>query len=215
MDTAAPRVTTRDRILAAAEAVLGECGYHGTRLHEIAGRVGIRKASLFHYFRSKEDLHHAVLEEWFGEIERVIRTALEGPGTPLDKLRSLTETYVDMVMAHPARTKIVLRQSLGDAPASHWPQEPQRLLRIVSDFIAEGQSAKMLAPFDPKALVFSVMAMAAFSSTSAAVLAPEWLGDPSSAESVERVKRHVVDVVERCLAVGGQARSAPSKRAAV
>ena len=39
---------TRERILAEAEASLGEHGYHGTRLHEIASRVGIQKASLFH-----------------------------------------------------------------------------------------------------------------------------------------------------------------------
>ena len=211
-----PRATTRDRILIAAEAVLGECGYHGTRLHDIAGRVGIRKASLFHYFQSKEDLHRAVLEEWFGEIERVIRTALlEGEGTPLEKVHSLTETYVDIVMSHPDRTKILLRQSLGDAPASHWPQEPQRLLRIVSDFIAEGQKAKMLAPADPHALVVSVVAMVAFFSSSAPVLVPQWFGDPFNAESIQRVKRHVVELIDRCLAVESQPRPAPSKRAAV
>ena len=215
MNAGVPRTTTRERILRAAEAVLGECGYHGTRLHDIASRVGIRKASLFHYFPSKEDLHRAVLEEWFGEIEQVIRRVLEGGGTPLEKARSLAETYVDMVMAHPDRTKILLRQSLGDAPASHWPQEPQRLLRIVSDFIAEGQKAKMIAPADPHALVLSVVAMVAFFSTSAPVLAPQWFGDPSNAESIKRVKRHVVELIDRCLAVEGQPRRAPSKRAAV
>jgi len=215
MSAGVPRATTRERILRAAEVVLGECGYHGTRLHDIASRVGIRKASLFHYFPSKEDLHHAVMEEWFGEIEQVIRRELEGSGTPLEKVRSLAETYVDMVMAHPDRTKILLRQSLGDAPASHWPQEPQRLLRIVSDFIAESQKAKMIAPIDPHALVLSVVAMVAFFSTSAPVLAPRWFGDPSNAESIKRVKRHVVELMDRCLAVESQPRPAPSKRAVV
>jgi AcrR family transcriptional regulator len=154
------------------------------------------------------------LEEWFGEIEWVMRTALEGEGTPLERIRSLAETYVDMVMAHPDRTKILLRQSLGDAPASHWPQEPQRLLRIVSDFIAEGQEAKMIAPVDPHALVLSVVAMVAFFSSSAPVLAPQWFGNPATAESIDRVKRHVIELMDRCLTVENQPLTAPSKSAA-
>jgi AcrR family transcriptional regulator len=206
---------TRERILKAAEEVLGECGYRGARLHEIARRVGVQKASLFHYFSGKEDLYRAVLSEGFGETERVIRGALAAEGMPLDRIRSLVEAYVELVIAHPARTKILLRQSLGDEPPGHWTPASQRLLALVIDFITQGQRANAFAPVDPHALVLGVVGMVAFFFTSAPVLAPEWLGEPSSPENVERVKRHVVDVVERCLATDVAARPAPPKRAAV
>jgi AcrR family transcriptional regulator len=205
---------TRERILEVAESFLGECGYHGTRLHLIAQRVGIQKASLFHYFPSKEHLYRAVLEEGFGETEQTLKRVLEAEASPLDKARLLTEAYVDMVSAHPHRTKIFLRQSLGDAPSGyqHGP-EPERLLSLVVSFVAEGQQAHGFAAIDPVGLVLGVVAMVAFFFTSAPSLAPAWCGDPWCTSSIERVKRHVVEVVHRCLTAGDQSRGASPKLA--
>ena len=190
---------TRARILEVAEAFLGECGYHGTRLHLIAQRVGIQKASLFHYFQSKEGLYRAVIDEGFGETEETIRRVIEAAGTPFDKVRLLVESYVDMVAAHPARTKILLRQSLGDAPSGRHTADSQRLLDLIVQFIQDGQRAQTFEAIDPVALVLGVVGMVAFFFTSAPVVAPAWCHDPWNAADVERVKRHVVQVVERCL----------------
>ena len=191
---------TRERILAEAEVSLGEHGYHGTRLREIAARVGIQKASLFHYFPSKDDLYYAVAEEGTGETERTVRRVLEATTEPFDTLRTLIGAYVDMVAAHPQRTKILVRQSLGDAPAGYEPPSSERLLRLVATFVTEAQAAKTFAAIDPMALVLSVVGMVAFFFTSAPVIAPSWMRQPYQAASVERVSEHVMnDVVERCL----------------
>ena len=204
---------TRERILEVAEAFLGERGYDGTRLHLIAQRVGIQKASLFHYFPSKEHLYRAVLHEGFGETQQTLRRVLESEGTPLGKVRALIESYVDMVAAHPERTKILLRQSLGDAPDrdEQLPEsQPQHLLEMVVDFIAEGQRAHAFAAIDPVALVLSVVGMVAFFFTSATVLAPQWCGEPLN---VDRVKQYVVEVVQRCLATPKPARASAAQSA--
>jgi AcrR family transcriptional regulator len=207
--------STRARILEVTEAFLGECGYHGTRLHLIAQRVGIQKASLFHYFPSKEDLYRAVLAEGFDETEETIRRVIEAPGTPLEKIRQLLGAYVDMVAAHPDRTKILLRQSLGDAPSGHLhTAESQRLLDLVVTFVREAQRTGTFAPIDPVALVLGIVGMVAFFFTSAPVLAPTWCADPWNPTCVERVKRHVVEVVERCLIVGEQPRAAARRATA-
>jgi len=194
---------TRERILEVAEASLAECGYHGTRLHRIAERVGIQKASLFHYFPSKEDLYRAVLDEELDETEQTVRQVLDSDGSPADKIRLLIEAYVEMVARHPDRAKILLRQSLGDAPVSY-PQPPdgQRVLTAVVTFISEGQRANQFAAIDPVALVLDVVGMVAFFFTSAHVLAPAWCGAPGNPTVVERVKQHVVEVVRRCLSIG-------------
>jgi AcrR family transcriptional regulator len=194
---------TRERILDVAESFLGQCGYNGTRLHLIAQRVGIQKASLFHYFPSKEHLYRAVVDEGFGETQETIRRVLDAEGAPLEKVRRLVEAYVDMVAAHPDRTKILLRQSLGDAPDGYQPiPDSQRLLAAVIKFIADGQQAHVFAPIDPMALLLGIIGMVAFFFTSAPVLAPAWSGDPWGASNVERVKQHVVEVVQRCLTAG-------------
>jgi AcrR family transcriptional regulator len=193
---------TRERILEVAEAFLGERGYDGTRLHLIAQRVGIQKASLFHYFSSKEELYRAVVQEGFGETEQTIKRVLEAEGKPLDKICALVEAYVDMVAAHPERTKILLRQSLGDAPDGYRPlPDSQHLLNMVAKFVAEGQRAHAFAEIDPMGAVLGVVGMVAFFFASGPVLAPEWCGEPLSKADIDRVKRLVVEVVQRVLTV--------------
>ncbi len=194
-----PEGGTRERILEVAEASLGEYGYHGTRLHEIASRVGIQKASLFHYFPSKEHLYRAVMEEGFGQTEETIREVLAAQAHPIDKVRALVSAYVDMVAAHPQRTKILLRQTLGDTPAGHETGNAERLLHLVAAFVSEAQQAMSLPSIDPLAIVLGVVGLVAFFFTSARVLMPTWQGDPRDPSDVERVKRYVLAIVERCL----------------
>jgi AcrR family transcriptional regulator len=190
---------TRERILSVAEAFFGEVGYHGTRLHEIAARVGIRKASLFYHFASKDDLYGAVVEQGFGETEATIRRVLESEAPPLAKLRALVCAYVDMVVGNPARTKILLRRSLGDAPGGYPPATSERVLHTVVEWVAAAQRARVFAEVDPLALVLGVVGMVVFFFTSAPTLAPDWQLDRPTAE---RVKEHVVAVTECVLTAG-------------
>ncbi|HSP98903.1 MAG TPA: TetR/AcrR family transcriptional regulator [Candidatus Dormibacteraeota bacterium] len=195
---------TRERILEVAEASLGERGYHGTRLHQIADQVGIQKASLFHYFASKEDIYRAVIDAGFGETEQTVRRALEIEGAPEEKIQALVDAYIDIVAAHPERTKILLRQSLGDSPvADDKRPDLRRLLDLIVSFVADGQRTRVFAPVDPLALVLSIIGMVAFFFTSAPVIAPEWFDGVTREACVERIKRHTAIVVRRCLTGGG------------
>ncbi|MCK5047690.1 MAG: TetR/AcrR family transcriptional regulator, partial [Candidatus Heimdallarchaeota archaeon] len=47
---------TRERIIENARELMLTKGFNGFSFNEIAGKVGIRKASIFHYFVSKEKL---------------------------------------------------------------------------------------------------------------------------------------------------------------
>jgi hypothetical protein len=108
-----------------------------------------------------------------------------------------------MVAAHPERTKILLRQSLGDAPDGYQPlPEWQHLLNMVVKFLTEGQRAHALAEIDPTGAVLGVVGMVAFFFASGPVLAPQWCGEPLSKAHIDRVKRLVVEVVQRALTVG-------------
>jgi TetR/AcrR family transcriptional regulator len=206
-----PHQRTRERILSVAEMLFGEVGYVGTRLHEIAARVGVQKASLFHHFANKDELYRAVVEQGFGETEATIGRVLESEATPADKIHALVEAYIDMVMRHPARTKILLRQSLGDAPAGYPPAAGDRVLRAVAEWIASGQRARVFADVDPLALVLGVVGMVVFFFASAPMLAPDWQLDRPGA--VERVKQHVALVTQRVLIAGGPERVAGTARA--
>ena len=56
-----PGVTARDEILDAAGELFTTLGYTGTSTRSIAESVGIRQASLYHYFKTKDDILCALL----------------------------------------------------------------------------------------------------------------------------------------------------------
>jgi AcrR family transcriptional regulator len=51
-----PGTTARDEILDAAGELFTTHGYAGTSTRTIAGSVGIRQASMYHYFKTKDDI---------------------------------------------------------------------------------------------------------------------------------------------------------------
>jgi len=58
-----PGITARDEILDAASELFTTLGYAGTSTRTIADSVGIRQASLYHYFNTKDDILCAVLSQ--------------------------------------------------------------------------------------------------------------------------------------------------------
>ena len=51
-----------------ASEVFGKKGYGGATISEIAGKAGIAEASIYQYFKSKEQLLLSVLGNWFIEL---------------------------------------------------------------------------------------------------------------------------------------------------
>lgn len=67
---------TREKILDVTQLILQQKSYQGIRFQEVADKVGIRKASLYHYFRSKNELIEEVLSRarfrsrvWQGKLD--------------------------------------------------------------------------------------------------------------------------------------------------
>lgn len=58
-----PGTTARDEILDAAGELFTTLGYAGTSTRTIAESVGIRQASLYHYFKTKDDILCALLSQ--------------------------------------------------------------------------------------------------------------------------------------------------------
>src|SRR5215510_719835 len=71
----------RAAILAAAERVFAQAGLAGARTEVIAAEAGVNKALLFYYFKSKEKLYHAILEEHLKAFNQKALALLAAPGS--------------------------------------------------------------------------------------------------------------------------------------
>jgi AcrR family transcriptional regulator len=73
----------RERILAAAETLFRQGGYSNVTMRDIAEEVGIRQASLYYHFPSKEQLFITVTEQVFARHRNGLQQAIHEAGSDL------------------------------------------------------------------------------------------------------------------------------------
>jgi len=86
-------VETRAGIMKAAARIFAESGLAGARTDAIADAAGVNKALLYYYFKSKESLYQAVLEDHVSEFNKI---ALETLDTTAGSARSILLQYVNL-----------------------------------------------------------------------------------------------------------------------
>jgi AcrR family transcriptional regulator len=83
-----------DEILRIATGLLAERGYAATNLDEIADVLDLSKASLYHYFPSKEHLILACLDRIGDETNRQLRDVAASALAPRDRLHAAVRAQV-------------------------------------------------------------------------------------------------------------------------
>ena len=63
---------TRARLRELALQLFAEQGYEKTSLREIAEHLGVTKAALYYYFKSKEDIVRSLVEDYMAEMDELI-----------------------------------------------------------------------------------------------------------------------------------------------
>lgn len=80
----------RDEIISAACQLFLSKGYDGTTMQDVMHYLGIAKGTIYHYFKSKEQLLEAVIENLAEqEMERLANIARKSEGNALERLQIL------------------------------------------------------------------------------------------------------------------------------
>jgi AcrR family transcriptional regulator len=101
----------RERLLAAAQEIFAQRGYHGASLDEIARASGTSKALIYEHFDSKRALHEVLLDEHGGELLR--RFAANGARgtTGEDRLRGGVDAFFGWVEERPVAWRALFRDA--------------------------------------------------------------------------------------------------------
>lgn len=137
-------------ILRVAAEVLSEKGYYNTSLEEIAERLDLAKASLYHYFESKEALLTASLGAVADEAIRRLTAIAEAPGTAPERLRRLIIEQLHMItVEYPELSRLFIAHLEWPAEMrekiTDWHARHDAIFRAV---IAEGVKDGELADID-------------------------------------------------------------------
>ncbi|PFG42013.1 TetR family transcriptional regulator [Isoptericola jiangsuensis] len=91
------REARRAALLDAARELLTERPEEAPALGLVAERAGMSRSAVYHYFRSREDLLDALIEEAFPRWERRLGAAMEGLDSPRDKVLAFVGVNLALV----------------------------------------------------------------------------------------------------------------------
>lgn len=145
-----PRRRTEE-VLAAAAAVFAERGFHGASTQDIADRLGMRQASLYYYFASKEAALEQVCQRGIEGIIRDTEVIAAAPGSVTDRLAMVMRRHVEPLAGNCASVRAYLHE------VRFLPRETRRRIgrlarryeRVVEALLEEGIAAgEMRADLD-------------------------------------------------------------------
>ncbi len=87
---------TRSRLRQLALKLFAEQGYEKTSLREIAEQLGVTKAALYYYFKSKEDIVRSLVEDYVADLDELIAWSKEQPRTPATRAE-IVRRYLHIV----------------------------------------------------------------------------------------------------------------------
>ncbi|GAA0271993.1 TetR/AcrR family transcriptional regulator [Streptomyces polychromogenes] len=154
------RMSTQDRLIESTRELLWERGYVGTSPKAILERAGVGQGSMYHHFQGKPDLALAAIRRTAEELRASAQRALDGPGTPYERIRAYLERERDVLRGCPVGRltmdpDVVANDELR-APVDEtigWLRE--RLARIVEEGQEQGQFARSL---DAREIAATVLA---------------------------------------------------------
>lgn len=98
----------RGRLLREAARLFREKGYERTTVRDLAAAIGIQSGSLFHHFRSKEEILKAVMVETILLNTELMRHALRQAATPEERLRALIRSELESINGQTGEAMAVL-----------------------------------------------------------------------------------------------------------
>jgi AcrR family transcriptional regulator len=165
IDGAGTRKTHRrsPEIIDAAAQVFADRGYHGATTQDIADVLGIRQASLYYYFPSKEVALEIVCTRGVEDFFKAARAIEAGPGTAREKLTSLMRAHISPLLDRGNFVKVFLtqRQFLPHESRRRIGKWSRAIERVFESVIREAaRNGEFRADVDARLATLAIIGMA-------------------------------------------------------
>jgi TetR/AcrR family transcriptional regulator len=196
---------SRASILEAGVREFAREGVAGARTDAIARAAKVNKALLYYYFKDKEALYGAVLDQVFGGLLACVGEVLSRDLPPRQKIIAYAGAHFDYVASHPLYPRIVQGEMMGAGRgrAIHLERIVKKYFRPLFGRLAEvlrkGQASGEFRTVDPLHFVPSMIAVIVFYFTSAPVTRIMTGKDPMSTQRVAARRAAVLDFISAAL----------------
>lgn len=100
--------SARGKLLQTAAHLFRHKGYERTTVRDLAGAVGIQSGSIFHHFKSKDEILRAVMEETIHYNTALMRAALDEATTVQERVLALIRCELQSIMGGSGEAMAVL-----------------------------------------------------------------------------------------------------------
>jgi TetR/AcrR family transcriptional regulator len=194
-------VETRAAILAAAADAFAQAGLAGARTDAIAAAAGVNKAMLYYYFKSKNQLYEAVVEDHFEEFNRRALEVLAAPGPARAVLLRYVGLHFDFIMSRRRYARIYQQMMMTGGRAL------QRLVRkyflprsqALDRVLERGMRAGEFRRADRRHTAISLVALIVFYFSASQVLQLLDQSDAYDQANLKQRKQEVLDFIRHGL----------------
>ncbi len=147
----------RERILAAAAALLADAGYSGCSMTAVAERAGVAPGTLYNYVSGKAELIAEVFRTVAtGELEAVRSAVAAASGTAAE-LTAVVETFAARALKAPRLAAALLAEPVDPSVEKLRVEFRQEFRAVLADVVLRGVTSGRLPPQDAEVVAAALV----------------------------------------------------------
>lgn len=154
------QIINQQKVIDAGTNAFAKHGFRGTTIDQIAKQAGMSKPNLLYYFKTKQNIYQAVLEQtlnkWLHSLQEWRVT-----GTPEETITNYIAKKFEFSRDYPAGSQVFANEIMEGAPVlkNLLGEDLKRLVddntRIIEGWVKQG----LINPIDPVHLLFMIWAV--------------------------------------------------------
>jgi AcrR family transcriptional regulator len=178
----------KEQILNAAAKLFIEKGFGGASMQEIAEALGVTRTAVYYYFKNKDEILTALVEEVTLRARRLSsRVASEATDDPKERLRALVHQHTMLILSHHNEFRVIDRteQQLPDRAYRANEDAKRAVLNNFTCAIEDGVKAGVFRVVDAKITAFTLIGMCSW---------PAFWYKPEGAKSAEQIAETIAEL---------------------
>jgi AcrR family transcriptional regulator len=154
-------VERKAKILRRAASLFDQNGYHNTSMEDIAAAVGVRKPTLYHYYKGKEEILFCIHEEFVDLLTSRLEARLQTPMASSSYLLELMADVLGLMETHRGHVRVFFEhhRELPDEYVHTIKDKRHHIQALVEDMFQKGIQAGEFRPVDVRLTAMAFFGM--------------------------------------------------------
>jgi AcrR family transcriptional regulator len=151
----------RNKIIGAAAELFDQVGYHGASMQMLADTVELGKPTLYHYFRSKNEILFAIHQDLIGHLLGSHMSRKERELPPDELLKGMCTDILQQINDHPGYVRAFIEHfdELDPEQQEAARKERSHYLSEAIDAIKNGVKSGLFIKCDPRLAALGYLGM--------------------------------------------------------